>query len=69
VLRDAVHRVLRVRDTISGLQSIRRRKLHPHIIPTPLQIQEEPMNARVLKTMLVPVVLAAALVLVAASLI
>jgi hypothetical protein len=35
----------------------------------PLQIQEEPMNARVLKTMMVPVVLAAALVLVAATLI
>jgi hypothetical protein len=59
----------RTRDPISGFRSIRRRKLHPHIIPTPtLQIQEEPMNARVLKTMLVPVVLAAALVLVAASL-
>jgi hypothetical protein len=69
VLRDEIHRALRVRNTISGLQSIRRRQLHPHIIRHPLQIQEEPMNARVLKTMMVPVVLAAALVLVAATLI
>ena len=53
------------------LRSIRRRWLHPAfgIIPTQFQSQETIMNARVLKTMMLPVLIGAAVVLLAASLI